>query len=203
MNPTESQWSRNNQCLHGYWVTTYMHIHIFLNTVKLLYFVNQWLNSILQKQFSWKLHGEVGAGRGSIAVIPLQLSISTLPNMWSPSAWVRIDMRWRKKRFISLQRTSMLTSSHIYDTTVLSCVLLNQARHFANSWRNLPTEYDLREDRLDLGVDRELSKYSYSTICVWITKYTDHTTLTQFFVETNFVYGGYFAKSAKCTAHEI
>ena len=37
------------------------------------------------KAISRKLHGEVGAGRGGKAVIPLQLRVSTLPNM--SGAW--------------------------------------------------------------------------------------------------------------------
>ena len=53
-----------------------------------------------------------------------------------------------------------------YGTTILSCVLLNQVRHFANSGRNLSTAYDLREDPLDLGVHWELLSDMYSAICI-------------------------------------
>ena len=49
---------------------------------------NQRLNSV-----SRKLHGEVGTGRGSIAVIPPQLSVSTSPNMWSTILY-RLDKDW-------------------------------------------------------------------------------------------------------------
>ena len=86
--------------------------------------------------------------------------------------------------------------------TVLSCILLNQVRHFEDSWRNLLTEYNPRENRLDLGVHWEISNYIRSAFAYWKQE-LQIVTLTQFSLKTNFANGSYFEKSAKYTASEI
>ena len=152
-----------------------------VNTVKHLtkswaiYFANQWLNSI-----SRKLHGEVGAGRGSIAALPLQLSISTSHNRWSTPFGKGLIRNGGRNVLFHCGETSVSTSSHI--CTILSCVLLN-------------TTFCKKLRKSSDGIQSEkgqLSKYFHSAICVLdirITKYTNHVTLTQFSLKAIFANG--------------
>ena len=99
--------------VRGEWHTTHIHVHPKMGDKRryrkahiswAVYIANPLQSSISQQVFSRKLYVEVRAGTGGIALMPPYLSISTSFNTWkNPSAWIRIDSRWRKKGF-SLRR---------------------------------------------------------------------------------------------------
>ena len=94
--------------------------------------------------FSRELYEEVTVGTGGIALMLSEVSVSTLSTTWNHSAWIRIDLQWRKKGFCCSETTSMDHESCLWSYCSALCVgELIQA--FTISWWNGFRQYTTLE----------------------------------------------------------